>query len=84
VLRIGGKRAAAITLAGDSLKGLVPLLLAQWFNASPHLLALVLMQNIVSLLLFWRHRSDIRQLLAGTEGKIQAEAEPSQQGADEG
>lgn len=30
VLRFGGKKAAAITLAGDVLKGLLPVLLARW------------------------------------------------------
>jgi len=41
VLRVGGKKPAAITLAGDSLKGLLPVLLAQWLEASPMTLALV-------------------------------------------
>lgn len=30
VLRFGGKKAAALTLAGDLLKGLLPVLLARW------------------------------------------------------
>lgn len=30
VLRLGGKKAAALTLVGDLLKGLVPVLLARW------------------------------------------------------
>lgn len=30
VLRFGGKKAAALTLAGDLLKGLLPMLLARW------------------------------------------------------
>ncbi len=34
VLRIGGKRAAAITLIGDMLKGLIPVLLAKLLGAS--------------------------------------------------
>jgi glycerol-3-phosphate acyltransferase PlsY len=34
VLRVGGKLPAAITLAGDLLKGLVPVLLARSFGAS--------------------------------------------------
>ncbi len=37
VMRIGGKKAAAITLAGDALKGLLPVLLAK-FIAVPNLL----------------------------------------------
>jgi glycerol-3-phosphate acyltransferase PlsY len=31
------------------------------------------MQILVSLILFWRHRSNIRNLLQGTEGKIAKE-----------
>jgi glycerol-3-phosphate acyltransferase PlsY len=34
VMRIGGKKAAAITLAGDMLKGLIPVLAAKAFGAS--------------------------------------------------
>ncbi len=41
VLRIGGKRAAVITLAGDLLKGLVPVLLAQLMAPDPLTLAAV-------------------------------------------
>ncbi|MEE9492725.1 MAG: glycerol-3-phosphate 1-O-acyltransferase PlsY [Gammaproteobacteria bacterium] len=33
VLRLGGKKAAAATLAGDMLKGLVPVILARWLGA---------------------------------------------------
>lgn len=32
VLRIGGKKAAIITLAGDFLKGVIPVLLAKWYG----------------------------------------------------
>ena len=39
VLRIGGKKAAFVTLAGDMLKGLVPVLIAQALHASPVILA---------------------------------------------
>jgi glycerol-3-phosphate acyltransferase PlsY len=149
VLRIGGRKAAAITLLGDSLKGFIPLVLAHLLNASPEILALtglaaffghlyplffgfkggkgvatalgvqfglhwgigvgvgliwlfmakVLnisslaalvsmaiaplivwlvwpspallgMQLLVSVVLFWRHRSNIRNLLSGKEGRI--------------
>jgi glycerol-3-phosphate acyltransferase PlsY len=149
VLRIGGKKAAAVTLVGDSLKGLVPLLVAHLFGESPATLAatglaaflghlypvffgfrggkgvatalgvqfgvywpiglsvagvwlfmakavkisslsalvsmtlapfivwvfwpeptLVSMQAVISILLFWRHRSNIRNLLSGAEDKI--------------
>ncbi|MCU7917934.1 MAG: glycerol-3-phosphate 1-O-acyltransferase PlsY [Candidatus Thiodiazotropha sp. (ex Epidulcina cf. delphinae)] len=40
VLRIGGKKAAAVTLLGDSIKGLIPMLTAHLFGASPLILAL--------------------------------------------
>jgi glycerol-3-phosphate acyltransferase PlsY len=155
VLRIGGKKAAAITLLGDSLKGLIPVLTAHLFNASPPILALtgmaaflghlypvffgfkggkgvatalgvqfglhwmiggavaliwlfvakvmnisslaalaamalaplvvwlvwpapelLAMQIVLSLILFWRHRSNIQNLLSGAEGKIKNEAGP--------
>lgn len=32
VLRIGGKKAALITLLGDALKGFIPVLLANWYG----------------------------------------------------
>jgi len=149
VLRIGGKKAAAITLVGDSLKGLLPMLLGHLLGVGPVALAgiglaaflghlypvffgfqggkgvatalgvqlglywpvgltvaalwlfvakvlrisslsalvsmavaplivwlfwpepaLVIAQALISLLLFWRHRSNIRKLLDGTEGRI--------------
>jgi len=41
VLRFGGKKAAAITLAGDMLKGLIPVLIAQYLNISVLGIALV-------------------------------------------
>lgn len=34
VMRLHGKQAAIITLAGDVLKGVLPVLLARWFDAS--------------------------------------------------
>lgn len=149
VLRIGGKKAAAITLFGDALKGLLPVLAAHLLQVSPLVFALtglaaflghlyplffgfqggkgvatalgvqfglswmiglavagvwlfmakvvnisslaalismslaplivwlvwpapelILMQVAMTLLLFWRHRSNIRNLLSGEEGKI--------------
>jgi len=149
VLRIGGKKAAAITLLGDSLKGLLPMLAAHALGAAPALLALtglaaflghlypvffgfqggkgvatalgvqlglhwmvggtvaglwlfmakvvnisslaalvsmalaplvvwlvwpapelLAMQCLMSALLFWRHRSNIRSLVSGTEDRI--------------
>ncbi|HAO31723.1 MAG TPA: glycerol-3-phosphate 1-O-acyltransferase PlsY [Candidatus Competibacter sp.] len=152
VLRFGGKKAAAVTLAGDFLKGLLPVLLARlagleetglaltalaaflghlypvffgfeggkgvatafgailglsWPVALAALAAWLFMAFVVRIsslsaltaaaltplfagwfglpgvelgvilgmvgLLVWRHRSNIRQLLAGTEGKIGTE-----------
>lgn len=149
VLRIGGKRAAAITLVGDSLKGVLPMLaghllglgpdglaatglaaflghlypvffgfkggkgvatalgvqiglwwpiglsvaalwlfmakvvrisslsalvsmglapvIVWWFWPEP---ALVLAQAVITLILFWRHRSNIHNLITGSEGRI--------------
>jgi len=43
VLRIGGKKAAAITLLGDSLKGFIPVLAAKLLGSSELVLALVAM-----------------------------------------
>lgn len=39
VLRLGGKKAAALTLAGDVLKGVIPVLLAHLLTDSPAILA---------------------------------------------
>ncbi len=153
VLRLGGKKAAAITLLGDLLKGLLPLMAGHLLDASPTTLALtamaaflghlypvffgfrggkgvatalgtqfglswqigltvaliwllmakwanisslsalvsmalaplvvwyfwpepvlVGMQAVMSLILFWRHRSNIRNLLQGAEGRISDDA----------
>ena len=41
VLRVGGKKAAAITLAGDFLKGTIPVLIARALTADPYVIALV-------------------------------------------
>ena len=41
VLRFGGKKAAAITLAGDMLKGLIPVLIAKYMGISVEGIALV-------------------------------------------
>jgi glycerol-3-phosphate acyltransferase PlsY len=149
VLRIGGKKAAAITLLGDSMKGLLPMVAAHLLGATPLVFALtgmaaflghlypiffrfqggkgvatalgiqfglhwgiglavaliwlsvaklinisslsalvsmalaplivwliwpetqlVVMQLLMSLLLFWRHRSNIQNLLQGSEESI--------------
>ena len=40
VLRLYGKKAAAATLAGDVLKGLLPVLLATWLKLPPPVIAL--------------------------------------------
>jgi glycerol-3-phosphate acyltransferase PlsY len=132
VLRIGGKKAAAVTLIGDMLKGLLPVLAAflghlypvffgfrggkgvatalgvllglhwpvglltiatwlliarvfrisslaallsllvtpvyvWWLIPEP---ALIIALLVMLILLFWRHRSNIRNLLAGRESRI--------------
>lgn len=151
VLRIGGKKPAAITLLGDTLKGLLPMLAAVLAGLSPDALALVgvaaflghlypvffgfqggkgvatalgvqfglhwivgagvgllwlatakisnisslaaltamalapvviwlvrphwelvLMQVVITALLFWRHRANIRRILDGTESRIKS------------
>lgn len=41
VLRIGGKKAAIVTLLGDTLKGVIPVLLAKWYGLDELGLALV-------------------------------------------
>lgn len=41
VLRIGGKRAAMITLLGDALKGVIPVLAAKWYGLDALGLSLV-------------------------------------------
>ncbi|MEN8212849.1 MAG: glycerol-3-phosphate 1-O-acyltransferase PlsY [Pseudomonadota bacterium] len=149
VLRIGGKKAAAITLFGDGLKGFIPVVAGHMLDVSPLILgltglaaflghlyplffgfkggkgvatvlgvqfgfswmigaaiagiwlfvafilkisslaaliamalaplvvwffwpdpALVTIQVIITIILFWRHRSNIRDLLSGDEGKL--------------
>jgi glycerol-3-phosphate acyltransferase PlsY len=152
VLRFGGKKAAAVTLLGDSLKGVLPLVAGHFLGVSPAVLAatglgaflghlypiffgfrggkgvatalgvqvglywpiglsvaglwlvmaktvkissvsalvsmglapvlvwvfwpepfLVAMQVVITGILFWRHRSNIRKLLTGSEDRIAAE-----------
>ncbi len=152
VLRIGGRKAAAITLLGDSLKGFVPVLVCQLLDRDPGVMALaggaaflghlypvffgfkggkgvatalgvqfgwgwaigaavgatwlfmakvanisslaalismalaplyiwllwpapelIGMQILITLLLIWRHRSNIRNLISGAEGTIARE-----------
>ncbi len=149
VLRIGGKKAAAMTLLGDSLKGLIPLVLAHALGLGPAGLAatglaaflghiypvffgfqggkgvatalgiqfglywpvglsvaaiwlfmamvlkisslsahysmalapvilwyfwdepwLIAMQILISLIIFWRHKSTIQNMISGAEGRI--------------
>jgi glycerol-3-phosphate acyltransferase PlsY len=157
VLRIGGKKAAAVTLVGDSFKGLIPMLVAHGLGASEIVLALtamaaflghlypvffgfqggkgvatalgaqfglhwglgltvagtwlfvakvmnisslaalismalaplylwliwpshelVIMQTMMTVMLIWRHRSNIRNLMSGAEGKISKESGPEE------
>jgi glycerol-3-phosphate acyltransferase PlsY len=41
VLRVGGKKAAAITLFGDAIKGVIPVAVAQFMEAPPLMLSLI-------------------------------------------
>jgi glycerol-3-phosphate acyltransferase PlsY len=161
VLRLGGKKAAFLTLAGDMLKGLVPVLIAQALQASPLILsatalaaflghlypvffgfqggkgvatalgvilglylpvglsvaaiwllmallfrisslsaltamllapvcfwllkpepAFIGVMIVITAMLFWRHRSNIRDLLNGTEGKIELRSGGDKQNPD--
>ena len=161
VLRLGGKKAAFLTLSGDMLKGLVPVLIAQALHASPliqsatalaaflgHLYpvffsfrggkgvatalgvafglywpaglsvagiwllmafvfrisslsaltamllapacfwllkpepAFIGVMIVITLMLFWRHRTNIRDLLSGTEGKIELRSDRDKQNTD--
>lgn len=41
VLRFGGKKAAAIVLVGDSIKGLLPVLVARWLHVDDNILAAI-------------------------------------------
>jgi acyl phosphate:glycerol-3-phosphate acyltransferase len=161
VLRLGGKKAAFLTLSGDMLKGLVPVLISQALHASPliqsatalaaflgHLYpvffgfkggkgvatalgvafglywpaglsvagiwllmafifrisslsaltamllapvcfwllkpepAFIGVMIIITLMLFWRHRTNIRDLLNGTEGKIELRSDRDKQDTD--
>jgi glycerol-3-phosphate acyltransferase PlsY len=43
---------------------------------------LVGMQTLMTLLLFWRHRSNIRNLLSGTEERIGTKSSASQHKSD--
>ena len=47
VLRVGGKTAAAITLAGDALKGYFPVLLAAKLGATPLILGLTALAAVL-------------------------------------
>ena len=47
VLRLAGKKAAALTLAGDVLKGVVPVLLAHLLTDSPTILAATAVATVV-------------------------------------
>ena len=70
----------AYVLKISSLAGLVAMALAPavvWFFwPEPSLVAI---QVIISLILFWRHRSNIRNLISGQEGKISNEQGPEKE-----
>lgn len=61
----------------SSLSALVAMALAPlvvwWFQPAPEPVA---MQLIISLILFWRHRSNIHNLVSGEEGRINQEQGP--------
>ncbi len=61
----------------SSLSALVAMALAPlvvwWFQPAPEPIA---MQLIISLILFWRHRSNIHNLVSGEEGRINQEQGP--------
>ena len=38
---------------------------------------LIVMQLVLTIILFWRHRSNIKNLISGAEGKISDEQGPS-------
>ncbi len=159
VLRIGGKKAAAVTLLGDSLKGLLPMLACHALDVTALIFALaamaaflghlypvffgfkggkgvatalgiqfglhwmiggavalvwlfmakvinisslaalvsmilaplfvwliwpapelVVMQGVMTLILVWRHRSNIQKMLSGEEGRISKQSGPEQPG----
>jgi glycerol-3-phosphate acyltransferase PlsY len=161
VLRLGGKKAAFLTLSGDMFKGLIPVLIAQAMHASPliqsatalaaflgHLYpvffsfqggkgvatalgvslglywpvglcvagiwllmallfrisslsaltamllapgcfwllkpepAFIGVMSVITLMLFWRHRTNIRDLLNGTEGRIELRSDRDKQNTD--
>ena len=58
VLRIGGKKAAFLTLAGDVLKGVLPVLAAKYYGFTPFELSLVALSAFVGHLypIFFRFR----------------------------
>lgn len=47
VMRIGGKKAAAITLLGDAIKGVIPVLLAKYFGLTNYWLASVALVVVI-------------------------------------
>ena len=58
----------------SSLAALIAMALAPlvvwWFWPAPEL---IIMQVVLSIILFWRHRSNIQNLLSGKEGRISEE-----------
>lgn len=62
MLRTGSKKAAALTLLGDLLKGLTPVLVARWFNVDMHVLCLISLAAIIG------HMYPIYYRFAGGKG----------------
>jgi len=68
---VGSWMVMAVTTRYSSLSAITVAVLAPvyvwWFTREP---ALIIATGIMTLLLLWRHRSNIQKLLAGTETKI--------------
>ena len=62
--------ATAVVFRYSSLAALVASLVAPFFLRSLEDLALAALSAVLTLLLFYMHRENIKRLLAGTEGKI--------------
>ena len=80
VLRIGGKKAAAITLIGDSLKGLIPMLAGHLLSAGPTVLAATGLDVLTEPDLLKAIRDEFDKQKAGTEYKSLCDSKTNPQG----
>ena len=62
MLRTGNKKAAVLTLLGDLLKGLIPVIVARWFNVDTFVLCLISLAAIIG------HMYPIYYRFAGGKG----------------